>query len=374
MPDFDLTEREARAIALYLRAEAGGPTLDIGGIGQADPDRGRWLIGTKGCLACHELRSERNLATAPSLAQLQRTSWDAGCLARGDSSRGSAPDFDFGDDELSAIRAFAESDWTSLRNHVASEAAARRIDALRCNACHSRDLETNRWSLLASDRTYAVAAAHIGGEFIEEGRSEGRSGDLGAVSGSEDEGARDAVEEVSIHLGRPSLTWTGEKLRPEWIERFLSGDLDYRPRPRLPGRMPRFPLDARLIAEGLASDHGFPPFSPEPEEADPLKARLGERLIATENGFNCLACHPAGDQEALAGPDTSTIDFVHVTERLRKPFYERFMLDPQRLIPGTQMPQFVGKDGRSSLKDVLGGDAHGQFEAIWHYLLSLQNR
>ncbi|MCH8333406.1 c-type cytochrome, partial [Candidatus Sumerlaeota bacterium] len=40
MPDFDLAEREARAIALYLRAEAGGPTLATDGFRQTDPDHG----------------------------------------------------------------------------------------------------------------------------------------------------------------------------------------------------------------------------------------------------------------------------------------------------------------------------------------------
>jgi hypothetical protein len=32
------------------------------------------------------------------------------------------------------------------------------------------------------------------------------------------------------------------------------------------------------------------------------------------------------------------------------------------------MPQFADADGKTAYKDVLGGDATQQFEAIWQYL------
>jgi len=54
--------------------------------------------------------------------------------------------------------------------------------------------------------------------------------------------------------------------------------------------------------------------------------------------------------------------------RLRRPFFDWFLRDPQRILPGTQMPQFVDGDGYTGLYDVFDGEATRQFEAIWHYL------
>jgi hypothetical protein len=45
------------------------------------------------------------------------------------------------------------------------------------------------------------------------------------------------------------------------------------------------------------------------------------------------------------------------------------MWNPIRVDPGTKMPQFGDYEGVTAIKDVLGGDASKQYEAIWNYLL-----
>ena len=57
----------------------------------------------------------------------------------------------------------------------------------------------------------------------------------------------------------PILTFTGDKLRPEWTAKFLAGQIPYRPRPWLYLRMPSFPTGAEVVAQGLAMSHGLPP-------------------------------------------------------------------------------------------------------------------
>jgi hypothetical protein len=49
-------------------------------------------------------------------------------------------------------------------------------------------------------------------------------------------------------------------------------------------------------------------------------------------------------------------------------YYLRWMRKPMRFQPGTKMPQF-SEDGKTTLKEILEGDADRQFEAIWNYLL-----
>jgi hypothetical protein len=98
---------------------------------------------------------------------------------------------------------------------------------------------------------------------------------------------------------------------------------------------------------------------------------IGQRLTLIEGGFGCVSCHPVGPQPALAGPDTATINFAFVGDRLRFDYFQRYVRDPQRFRPGTMMPSFIAEDGSTPIKAVLDGDAARQFEAIWHYLLSL---
>ena len=56
-----------------------------------------------------------------------------------------------------------------------------------------------------------------------------------------------------------------------------------------------------------------------------------------------------------------------MTQRLTHDYYMRWMRKPMRLQPGTKMPQF-SEDGRSTLKDILEGDADRQFQALWEYM------
>ncbi len=65
---------------------------------------------------------------------------------------------------------------------------------------------------------------------------------------------------------------------------------------------------------------------------------------------------------ALVGADSrETINFDLVRRRLRRAWFDRFLLDPQRLLPGTKMPRFVDEDGYTALHDVFDGQAARQF-------------
>ena len=176
-----------------------------------------------------------------------------------------------------------------------------------------------------------------------------------------------------VHPGRPALDWAGERLRPEWTERLLSGKLNYKPRPYFVDRMPAFPRYAEGIAQGLSAQHGFPAHSLEspPTSFDEDLARTGRILAAQRSGFNCVACHAVGSQRPLARIDAEGINFAKVSERLRKMHYDRYMLDPQRIQPGTKMPQFMNEDGTSNHHQYFGGDGRKQINSFWHFFVEL---
>ena len=136
--------------------------------------------------------------------------------------------------------------------------------------------------------------------------------------------------------------------------------------------MPAFPAHAHGLALGLAMQHGFPPATPDRDPAGASLAAIGQALTGP-GSFICVQCHPVGSHAALAGPDTETIPLERITDRLRKDFYDRFLLDPQAILPGTMMPRYTTDSGGSVLQEPFDGDAARQFDAIWHYLRSVES-
>ena len=85
------------------------------------------------------------------------------------------------------------------------------------------------------------------------------------------------------------------------------------------------------------------------------------------NAFNCVNCHDLMGQSSLGMP---ALDLASSVERLQPAWFKKFMLDPELFRPQTLMPSFFD-DGKSTITEVLGGDAEKQIEAIWIYLKEL---
>lgn len=344
MPTFPLTDGEAVALADHLLNQEAVPLTRLGSTRPASPDRGRELVQTKGCLACHSLTGYPQTAIGPTLAELEEANWQEGCLAGEGEARGEAPDFAFTETQREALRVFAASGGLeSLHRRVPVEFAARQYPDLRCNACHVRDGEPDVWTQVS---------ARAGGE-----------GSGGTDDGEEATG--------SVHVGRPLLSFAGEKLHAGWMARFLTGELEYKPRSERQGFMPAFPAQGGLLANGLAQEHGYSATHPRRSIPNPALADIGQQLTLVGNGFGCVSCHDVESQPALAGADTAAVNFAFVADRILPDYYRRYLQDPQRLVPGTMMPAFIGADGRTPITLAFDGDPDRQFGAIWEYLLSL---
>ncbi len=347
MPNFRLSDTEASAIAAFLEsfdAASARPKLPESVAG--DKMRGREVVRSAGCLACHRLEGEKSaVPPAVALSAIKEDGWSRGCLASDDAARGSAPDFALADQQRGDLAAAGACKAGSLNQDAPAEFAERQIQSMRCTACHARDGEP---SLLASSL---------------EGELDALNSKYPADAGT--------GESLSPDQRAPMLTWAGEKLRPQWMAEFIAGKVAYKPRPYLRARMPSFTSRAQLLAVGVASEHGCAPELAAEPQPDLALAAIGQKLTGkTPNqSLGCVQCHAAGSQPPLAPFEAPAPNFNHVTARLRKDYYVRWVRNPIRIDPETKMPRFEDDDGKTGITDIFGGDARKQFEAIWQYFL-----
>ena len=337
MPNFRLGDDEAKQLAAFLTSGYEAKQETVNG----DPKRGQELFQSSGCINCHSTtKIDNNFKTKP-LADL--ADFNRGCLAKDESARGSAPDFYLTDDDRVALAALAETKFASLKQDAPAEFAERQVASLNCVACHALDKQDDTWSTL-KDEVVAI---------------------------TKDMPPEDAKveEQFAGDQSRPPLTWVGEKLRPQWAATFIEGKVEYKPRPWLRARMPGFPARAAALAHGLAASHGVPTAAPPLEKPKTELTEIGRKLVARQGGFACVQCHGVGEMKAFSPFEAPAINFVHVSDRLTREYYDRWVYNPQRVLPGTRMPSFADTEGKTALKDILGGDAKQQFDAIWNYLL-----
>ncbi|WP_437186439.1 ThuA domain-containing protein [Planctomicrobium sp. SH668] len=329
MPDFGLSVDEANAIAAYLRQNSTGIHEHAAELAHADAARGKQSFVSRGCSQCHSqsspaestLTKQRSLFASPSYQ---------GCLAENDVQQGMIPRFHFNQDQRDALVTFLRMGESSLELESPTDSAQRLTKRLFCSACHSKDdVSSPRASI-----------------FIDEF-------DTGFLP--------EAI---------PSLTWAGEKLKPDWMEKFFKGDMSYKPREHIKGRMPAFPAYAAALAKGLAEEHGHS-LNQEAKTIDLQLVEIGHALTLSNTGLDCRQCHavgrdqPTGDTRVTIAPG---INFAFISDRLQHDFYSRFVMDPPRFDVNTKMPKLATDGKTTKIKSHFDGDAERQFEAIWHYI------
>jgi mono/diheme cytochrome c family protein len=309
MPNFKLTVEEAAHLMSYLVAPAEplaqSPSEPVPTAEQVQ--RGRELVQSRGCLNCHALRLA-NEFTAPTLAALSARAWQTGCLRLVETNDSKTPFYALSNSEREALAAAAKSTPAALTCETPAEFAQRQIPNLRCAECH--------------------------GKFD----------------------------------GFPSLEMIAGKLRPEWMEQFLAGQIASRPRPWLSARMPAFPQYARGLAQGFAMLHGVPPVTPAEPAIDLAAAKVGQKLVSAEGGFSCIACHAVAKVGATQVFENAGINLAYGANRLLKPYFQRWVRNPLAIDPVSKMPVFFDENFRSPLADIYDGNGAGQVDAIWQYM------
>jgi mono/diheme cytochrome c family protein len=243
------------------------------------------------------------------------------------------------------LRAFAKAGVRSVEQDSPLEFAQRAVTDLRCVACHQMDARQSVWSSVTEEANL-----------------------LGALKGGP---TAQNPHGPRFTTSLPALTWAGEKLQPAWSAKFIAGRQADKPRPYLFARMPAFPAVAEELAKGLSHWHGF---SDKPAAFGAPGAGMadtGAKLVGDQGGFACTVCHDVGKAPASAPFEAPALNLAWSAERLRLSYYERWLLNPQRLDPETKMPRYSDGNVRTQLKQVFDGDGRRQFDAIREYLLQL---
>ena len=355
MGDFQLKAAEAGALVAFLLSLPGDPRKAQAFKRPPNPALGKELAEKLRCANCHQLAEEKRPAGIPypatnNIAALKKGGFKGGCLSSAPPGRHGIANFGLEKEQLSSLRSFANSRLDSLDHSSPVEFAARQMRQLRCGACHERDSAPARWPTLEEE------VAHLVANRLEPGNK-----------------PESPEEKFSVVQARPPLTWTGEKLRPQWTKKQLAGTLDYELRPWLRSRMPRFPARAQGIAEGLALQHGYPAVSEPLGKPDPAMVKVGKRLALRDGGFSCVSCHGVGKKPPEAVFEVPGTNFMYAGERLRREHFHRWMLDPSRVVKNSRMPQFADDEARSPFTAYYEGDARKQFEAIWQWFLEGRN-
>lgn len=150
----------------------------------------------------------------------------------------------------------------------------------------------------------------------------------------------------------PSLSSVGARLRRDWVAGLLLRPVDARP--HLLATMPRLALtaaDAALLAEYLV---------PEEQAALDLAGADAARGRTLFGARGCAACHamtgvepaaapPLAPDATLAAADARTLapDLGLAADRLQRGRIVDWLRAPQRLVPGTLMPD-LGLDARDA--------------------------
>jgi len=353
MPVFDLKDAERRQLASFLatltnrsagdslapvprggdppgRAGDGGGS-DEGGVATAGlARRGRARFLELGCARCHAARgiAPGEVAARERARGLDAESrWDASCAGP---PRDDRPGYDLESRDADALRAY----YSSRRSEPGALADRGRlwIEEYRCASCHAR----------------------------------GAAGGLSARLAEFAEAYPEFAPSVAA-MAPPSLNQIGDKLHDDALRKAIRREGPAR-RPWLSVRMPRFaiPDASRADLTGFLVDHDrIPDGAPAtPRGADPrFDAVVGERLV-THDGFGCTSCHTVGKVEAPNGPiHTMGPDLLGLGERIRKPWFDRWVRDPARIVPRIEMPSV-----RIPVQGVLNEHLDDQLAAVWRTL------
>lgn len=294
---------------------------------------GKWLVSSKGCVNCHKVEDggkplpvkdppPLKLATVAKLAP-------AGCVGD-DPDKGHppgvVPKYSLSADQKAALTAFLKDGLKGAGTPSPVHSAKVAFKRFNCLNCHSRDGEGGIDPALA-DQMKALENP-------------------------------DNADDVQP----PRLTGIGRKMRTSWMKEVLLNA--GRARPWMTLRMPQYG-DANVgklhehlpLLDGTTTDDavGKAEFTKE-------KIETGKTL-AGKQGHGCIACHDISGQRGggTRGPDLATTN-----QRVRYDWYTRWMHQPQRMVPGTKMPQaFI--DGKALLDQYYQGDGDKQIEAMWAY-------
>ncbi len=352
MPNMVLTGDEARDIARYLCGTAdpkiNRPAPEVPAVKPSDiaanipgidplafselkpadqwKTLGKQLVVARGCVNCHAIDKVKADGKFPNLEAVKKADAGKGCLADVPAI-GKVPGFPLDAKQKAAAAAFLKDGLTGPGTPAPAYHARVALKRFNCLNCHNRDAEGGVSEALADIMKTLEKA------------------------------------ENADDVQPPRLTGVGHKLRPSWAKAVLTQA--GRARGWMTLRMPQYGEgNVGFLPDALPKLEGTTPDDAPPKLATSPQKIADGRTLAGKNGLGCATCH---DISGVVSGGTRGPDLATTSQRVRYDWYGRWMHQPQRLAPGTRMPQnFL--DGKSQITTVLKGDGDAQVEALWAYL------
>ncbi len=303
-------------------------------VDDAKAENGALHFGTYQCASCHAgpKPSAPAIALPTALKPFVRLRprQPIGCLSPVPPER--AAKFDLTDRQRTVIVSGLQNQAVLSAPLTPDQQIKRTMTTLNCYACHQRD---KRGGVDGLRRDYLTSVG------------EADLGDEGRIP--------------------PHLHHVGAKLQQTWIRSVLFEGAAVRP--YMATRMPQF---GKANVDHLVDMFEQADALPDAREqlnnytdgAGTLANKHGRKLVGTNGGLSCIACHNFAGNKSLGVP---ALDLATSGQRLKWDWFRRYLLDPQSLRPGTRMPAFW-PGGVATNKAILNGDTEQQIASIWLYL------
>ncbi len=366
MPNFFLNDRQTDAIVTFLlsrRPARVNPSLQANYGGPAGKlARGRNLARELNCVACHKI--DGNAAVVHQYFQLE----EAGERVFDEIN---APPW------LRGQGAKIQSDWLfGFLNNVEMLRPWLRIRMPSFHLTQEQSTQLVEYFFGLSEHESKWLAAHLApvDRYVDEARKRAgvniASADRGAGAG----GAGDAGDKQGAEGGAPpgadwhqqeSLAATAAALRDYAVENRLVTASAVDPATNSPEELgstfQKIYNDASALKKLYSVSYPFP----EPPVVASGEVVHDGEVIFTE--LKCLACHVFGDPAfpgANASPTAPNLQLAH--KRLRRDWVSAWLESPQRLQPGTKMPNVFGQSDRVSAFADYPAEAKTGVEAKFH--------
>lgn len=283
--------------------------------------KGKSLFGTLGCVNCHTGKDADKAKPATPLAKLKT---EGGCLAN-EPAKG-IPFFGLSGQQKASLAAAIKAN-ASAKPASEKESIARTMAVFNCVACHVRDKIGGVED--AMNKQFVTTQPEMG-------------------------------DEARLP---PVLDGVGAKMNPTYLDKIL--DKGVRDRTYMLVRMPRF--GAANVGHLSKDFRAIDTIEATPKVDHTLampKVKAGGRHLVGAQAFGCIKCHTFAGKKAEG---TQGIDMAVMAQRVTRDWFHAYLLDPQKIRPGTRMPSAWPK-GEVFLTNVLDGKAITQIDAIWQYL------
>ncbi len=358
MPSLRLGRGEAHALQSYLAGLGAPPPTELRPPFAPELlERGKALVARYGCFGCHDIPGfERDAQPGPDLLRFGLKPLEEMDFGRYDLAPEERTWARYALRKVQAPRSFETADIQQTMPDFGLD-----TEQARAITVYLRGLREARVPPEYQRSLPPAAAALSAGRALVKARN------CHGCHPFDEQEADIARYYAQAHLKPPPLHEEGWRTRPQWLFDFLLKPRTLRP--WLAARMPDFGFDeveARRLVEYFGALAKKPTMRrlAAPTQG-PARARLGADLFTR---MKCPTCHQLAGGEVQAADLAPDLGLARA--RLDPAWVRRFLEDPARSLPGTNMPSFF-PGGQTPYPEFLGGDAAAQMDLLVEHLMNL---